>query len=106
MTHAIASTRFDFPEPFGPTTTVTPGSHSIRVRSANDLKPTSESVLRCTGTTRLSGGNHRYVVPGCRLPVARLESRPQACQIRRNLSPIPAAQVCDRRPKGRPGDHA
>ena len=41
-THVTASTTFDFPEPFGPTTTVTPGSNSSHVGSANDLKP-----LRC-----------------------------------------------------------
>src|SRR5690606_21064636 len=41
ITHDTASTRFDLPEPFGPTMTVTPGRSSRRVRSANDLKPTS-----------------------------------------------------------------
>jgi hypothetical protein len=29
----------DLPEPFGPTTTETPGENSSRVRSGNDLKP-------------------------------------------------------------------
>ena len=38
-THAMASTTFDLPEPFGPTTTVTPGSISMTVESAKDLKP-------------------------------------------------------------------
>ena len=47
-TQATASTRFDFPEPLGPTTTVTPGSNSRTVLSANDLKPRSVSDLRNT----------------------------------------------------------
>ena len=38
-TQVTASTTFDFPDPFGPTTTVTPGSNSRVVGSANDLKP-------------------------------------------------------------------
>ena len=38
-THAMASTTFDLPDPLGPTTTVTPGSISITVESAKDLKP-------------------------------------------------------------------
>ncbi len=49
ITQAMASTRLDLPDPLGPTTTVTPGSHSTRVRSAKDLKPTRDSVFRCTG---------------------------------------------------------
>ena len=44
-TQATASTRFDFPEPLGPTTTVTPGSNSRTVLSANDLKPRSVKRL-------------------------------------------------------------
>ncbi len=38
-THATASTTLDLPLPFGPTTTVTPGSNSRVVGSANDLNP-------------------------------------------------------------------
>jgi hypothetical protein len=38
---------FDLPEPFGPTTTDTPGENSSRVRSGNDLKPFSEIDRRC-----------------------------------------------------------
>ena len=49
-THAMASTTFDLPEPFGPTTTVTPGSRSIEVVSANDLKPFSVRFFRCIET--------------------------------------------------------
>ena len=47
-THAMASTTFDLPLPFGPTTTVTPGSNSSRVGSAKDLKPFIVSDLRNT----------------------------------------------------------
>src|SRR3954470_5761482 len=47
-THATASTMLDLPLPFGPTTTVTPGSNSSVVVSANDLKPLSVSDFRNT----------------------------------------------------------
>src|SRR5256885_15767523 len=36
-----ASVTFDFPLPFGPTITLTPGPNSSRVWSGNDLKPLS-----------------------------------------------------------------
>ena len=45
-TQATASTTLDFPDPFGPTTTATPGSNSSVVRSANDLKPFTFSRFR------------------------------------------------------------
>src|SRR3954452_7285058 len=45
-TQATASTMFDFPLPLGPTTTVTPGSNSSVVVSANDLNPLRVSDLR------------------------------------------------------------
>ena len=38
-TQVTASTTLDLPLPFGPTTTVMPGSNSSTVGSANDLKP-------------------------------------------------------------------
>ena len=44
----IASATFDFPEPFGPTTTATPGSSRISTGSGNDLKPRSLIARRCT----------------------------------------------------------
>src|SRR3954449_11731382 len=47
-THATASTMLDFPLPLGPTTTVTPGSNSRLVVSANDLKPFRVSDFRNT----------------------------------------------------------
>ena len=45
-TQPMASTTLDLPLPFGPTTTVTPGSISSDVVSANDLKPFNVRVLR------------------------------------------------------------
>src|SRR5215218_4064057 len=54
ITQASASTTLDLPEPFGPTTHVTPGSKLKVVADANDLKPRSVSVLRCT-TCSLGG---------------------------------------------------
>src|SRR5580658_6802857 len=47
-TQATASTTFDFPLPFGPTTTVTPGSRTSVDASANDLKPLRVSDFRNT----------------------------------------------------------
>ena len=53
-THAMASTTLDLPEPFGPTTTVTPGSSSITVVSAKDLNPLRVSDLRNTSVAENS----------------------------------------------------
>ncbi len=44
----IASEMFDLPEPFGPTTTATPGSRRTSTGSTNDLKPRSLIAFRCT----------------------------------------------------------
>src|SRR4029434_327671 len=43
MTQRNASTRFDFPQPFGPTTPVNPGSIRKSVGSTKDLKPSRRS---------------------------------------------------------------
>ena len=45
-TQVTASTTFDLPLPFGPTTTVIPGSNSNTVGSAKDLKPFMLSDFR------------------------------------------------------------
>ena len=45
----IASATFDLPEPFGPTTTATPGSSFSSSVSGNDLKPRRRRERRCTG---------------------------------------------------------
>ena len=43
ITQRSASTRFDLPQPFGPTTPVRPGSIRKSVGSTNDLKPSRRS---------------------------------------------------------------
>src|SRR2546425_12873291 len=53
MAHSTASVTFDLPEPFGPTTTLTPGPKSSRVRSGKDLKPFSVSDFRSTSALPL-----------------------------------------------------
>src|ERR1700722_5339906 len=45
-TQRIASTTFDLPHPFGPTTAVAPGLKLITVASRKDLKPTNSRLLR------------------------------------------------------------
>ena len=45
----IASATLDFPEPFGPTITPTPGSRRTSTVSGKDLKPRSLTARRCTG---------------------------------------------------------
>ena len=50
-TQPMASTTLDLPDPFGPTTTVTPGCSSKVAGSANDLKPLSVRALRNIGST-------------------------------------------------------
>src|SRR5579859_4861766 len=51
-TQATASTMLDLPLPFGPTTTMTPGSNSRVVVSANDLNPLRVSAFRNTSRSR------------------------------------------------------
>ena len=46
ITQARASTMLDFPDPFGPTTAVMPGSNRRVVAEAKDLKPLSVSSFR------------------------------------------------------------
>src|SRR5579862_162002 len=43
----MASTTLDFPQPFGPTTPVTPRSNVNSVRLAKDLNPHISSFLSC-----------------------------------------------------------
>src|SRR5713226_803657 len=45
-TQRIASTTFDLPQPFGPTTAVAPGLKLITVASRKDLKPTNSRLFR------------------------------------------------------------
>src|SRR5262245_9604946 len=46
ITQRMASTTFDLPQPFGPTTAVMPSRNSRVVRSTKDLKPKSSRDLR------------------------------------------------------------
>src|SRR5690348_2273977 len=55
ITHFSASTRFDLPQPLGPTIPVMPGSMLSSVGSTKDLKPESRSLSNWTITPRLSG---------------------------------------------------
>src|SRR5215469_10611466 len=48
MTQEKASTTFDLPDPFGPTTQVMPGSRRKVVAEANDLNPRSVRFFRYT----------------------------------------------------------
>src|SRR5262249_29987090 len=45
ITQRSASTRFDLPQPFGPTTPVSPGSIRKSVGSTNDLNPRRRSLV-------------------------------------------------------------
>src|SRR6056297_337732 len=55
-TQATASTTLDLPDPLGPTTTVTPGSSTIVVLSANDLNPLRLRLFRNTAAAKLPVG--------------------------------------------------
>src|SRR5215475_10736296 len=50
-----ASTRFDLPQPFGPTTPVRPGSITKSVGSTNDLKPCRRRRVSFIRDSRLAG---------------------------------------------------
>src|SRR5579862_5644503 len=52
-----ASTRFDLPQPFGPTTPVRPGSIMKSVGSTNDLKPWRRRRVSFIGTDSLLAGH-------------------------------------------------
>ena len=49
ITQRSASTRFDFPQPFGPTTPVRPGSIRNSEGSTKDLKPVRRSLVNFMG---------------------------------------------------------
>jgi len=59
MTQARASTTLDLPDPFGPTTHVTPGSKWRVVAEAKDLKPLRVRFFRCTTGLYLSAAGVR-----------------------------------------------
>ncbi len=72
MTQASASTTLDLPEPFGPTTQVTPGSNSSVDEEAKDLKPLSVRLFRYTQATYAM---HRPVLVN-RAPVGTASEQP------------------------------
>ena len=94
-THATASTTLDLPLPFGPTTTVTPGSKSRMVVSANDLNPLIVRDLRNTvqpnywdATPSLNDASSRRHFGGC-AEAGRLRSGPEpAAGIHPQVYPI------------------
>src|SRR5215218_722291 len=55
--HSTASVTFDFPQPFGPTITLTPGEKTSLVRSGKDLKPLMVIELRCIYLTPRASGS-------------------------------------------------
>src|SRR5271166_7159746 len=81
ITQRNASTRFDLPQPFGPTTPVRPGSIRKSVGSTKDLKPSRRNRVSFMGqlfqtgplllpAARLlappagwGGGNHQTLAP-------------------------------------------
>src|SRR6185312_9820735 len=68
IAHSTASVTLDLPEPFGPTTTLTPSPKSRRVRSGNDLKPFSVSDLSLIGPP---------IRPSSSLPAQLLDRHPR-----------------------------
>src|SRR5271154_4583708 len=64
ITQRSASTRFDLPQPLGPTMPVIPDSITSSVGSTKDLKPLRRSLEKCTGA-------------GFRLAVRRERAEPQ-----------------------------
>src|ERR1700746_140362 len=56
ITQAKASTMFDLPDPFGPTTQVIPGSNRSEVAEAKDLNPRRVRLFTYTRGLRLPGG--------------------------------------------------
>src|SRR5689334_5974989 len=84
-TQLMASTTLDFPEPFGPTTQVMPGSRRSVVAEAKDLKPFSVRLLRCTGLQ--TAAEHRSL-PAGRRPTRRPSGLHEAAQIAARVGPL------------------
>ena len=96
MTQRRASTRFDLPQPFGPTTPVRPGSISSSVGSTNDLKPDRRSLVICTGSAadeRCHGERLYQLRHALESPISLLgASGPQHAVVRPGRSLAAAAQ--------------
>src|SRR2546423_1192393 len=103
-TQATASTRFDLPEPFGPTTTVTPGSNSSTVLSANDLKPRRVRDLRNTREVLLR--RTRFFLAPSQAPALRPRSAKPPSPPARRIVPTRIALVGDAFVKNRGLPHA
>src|SRR5262245_22321179 len=79
MTQRSASSRFDLPQPLGPTTPVNPFSITSSVGSTKDLKPNSRRRLMCMGCVFLNhGGRHTGACP--RLPAVHTLRGSGACE--------------------------
>src|SRR5258708_9611359 len=88
ITQENASTTFDFPDPFGPTTQVIPRSNRSEVAEANDLNPRRVSAFRYT--RRLSSsGDHAARRP--RRPLAARRQQPLAAPPSIHRPPAPPA---------------
>src|SRR5215471_17434225 len=75
MTQERASTTFDLPDPFGPTTQVMPGSNRKVVAEAKDLNPRRVRVFRYTCWLSSSSGRRLSGTPS-RERAADRSSRP------------------------------
>ena len=95
IAHSTASVMLDLPEPFGPTTTETPGANSSLVRSGNDLKPLR--VTDCADASRQASSPSSAVSRGRLLGV--LLRAPGAA---RQLPPATTAATSNRRSCGGP----
>src|SRR5665647_1349077 len=69
ITQRSASTRFDLPQPFGPTTPVSPGSIRKSVGSTNDLNPVRRSrvsfILQASNFTLTHDHFRQTALPFC-----------------------------------------
>ena len=74
-TQATESTTFDLPDPFGPTTTQTPGSNSSVVLSAKDLKPFNVNAFRNTRSPPQNGRGASAMLGNAPTPAADPGSR-------------------------------
>src|SRR5208282_860838 len=114
MTQRTASTRFDLPQPFGPTTPVSPGSISKSVGSTKDLKPIRRSrvsfirvllpsflLRRCRESLKAHAVVWR--VEDCRIGAENESSCSQAQQRRHVIQIFALAGAGPRARSGRPG---
>ena len=103
----IASATFDLPEPFGPTTTATPGSRRTSTGSGNDLKPRSLIDCRCTRRGSYGGGartGRRSLPASRRARGASSASRAASCSASFFVRPLPTPSLLavDHRRAGEP----